>query len=136
MPFPFCSQTEKDLPSSSLVWWFSYLVPAGETLTSDLHHCQFKFWKSNKSKGWHHDMPGHGVGRITFLHIRKLCMFKSVRLLVTKNISIISSCASLHVWICTWNSLQMAAQEKSMQLEEFCIQSKSSIHIFKLHEKF
>lgn len=113
MSFPLCGQTEKDLPFSSWVWWFSYLVPVGETLTSDLHHHPFKFWKSNKCKAGIMTCQGMGNGWNHFSSIYgKPCMFKSLRHLVTKNISVISSYASLHVWICTWNSLQMAAPGK------------------------
>ena len=110
------------------VWWFSYLVPVGETLTSDLHHHLFKFWKSSKCKAGIMMCQGMKKGWNHFSSIyRKPCMFKSVRHLVTKNTSIISSYASLHVWICTWNSLQMEPQGKSIQLGEFCIHSKSYI---------
>lgn len=51
----------------------------------------------------------------------KACMFNSVRHSVTKNISLISSCASRRVWMCTWHSLQMAAVGKSIQHGEFCV---------------
>lgn len=109
MPF-LLGPNWKDLPCSSWAWWFTYLVLVDETLTSDLHHRLFKFGKSNKCKGWHHDVPRQGEWvESLFFHVGKRCMFKSVRHLVTKNISIISSYASLHVWICTWNSLQMEA---------------------------
>lgn len=43
-------------------------MPVGEILTSDLHQCLFKFWKSNKCYGlasWH--AKAWRVGGITFL---------------------------------------------------------------------